>query len=93
VACGPGKIGDWLVPDWLFALNMRRCCQDHDNAYASPGNLTRKEVDRMFLRCLLHKIALNQIGNRRTMIAVAYTYYWAVRIGGWFAWRRAARKA
>ena len=91
MACGPGRIGDWLVPDWAYGLDMRRCCQGHDGGYENPGRLSRKAIDKMFLVCLLKKIAIHEPKYRRTLVTVAYTYYWAVRVGGWVAWNKCRR--
>jgi len=34
VGCGPGKFGDWLVPDTMWGLCVGRACSIHDWMYA-----------------------------------------------------------
>lgn len=40
--CGPGKIGDMLVPDYFFGKCMRLCCQVHDFEYEHGKTLQDK---------------------------------------------------
>ena len=31
--CGPGKLGDWLVPDTVYGLSIKPACYIHDCRY------------------------------------------------------------
>jgi hypothetical protein len=51
------------------------CCQMHDYLRRfRPDGITRKEADKLFLRCMQNK----------TNYFIAYIYYLGVRIGGLF---------
>lgn len=32
--CGPGWLGDWLIPDTVWGLSIERACRIHDYDYA-----------------------------------------------------------
>ena len=49
--CGPGGIGDFLVPDTVYGLSVNPCCRIHDWYYRFyPGNTEadREMADRVF---------------------------------------------
>jgi len=87
VSCGPGKLGDWLVPDLVF----RSCCARHDGDYAGVG-LTRKRADRRLLDCMKLAAGRRQGVKWLWYRVMARVYYHEVRIWGWVAWRRARRR-
>lgn len=48
--CGPGKIGDWFVPDELFGESIYLACQIHDWMYGEGETSDDKKIaDRVFL--------------------------------------------
>ena len=52
--CGPGHIGDKLVPDKIYGLNVRSACKRHDMAwYLAETPEDRVLSDCMFLCNLL----------------------------------------
>lgn len=46
--CGPGKLGDWLVPDTIWFLSIKPACQIHDWYYREWDGEDRKEADVVF---------------------------------------------
>jgi len=83
--CGPGKLGDWLVPDTLYGLSVRPACEIHDWMYAVGDTLSDKEeADRVFLNNMCRIIDANTswgflrwLRKRR-----AKKYYYAVKLFG-----------
>ena len=49
--CGPGGLGDWLVPDKLFGvIDVTEACKIHDYMYKIETTLEGKmKADRIFL--------------------------------------------
>ena len=83
MSCGPGKVGDWLVPDSVFG----NACREHDEYYAAPGPLSRSEVDRRFYVAML-KAAKDYKGPKRRALRFRAWLYWSqVRLWGWAAWK------
>jgi hypothetical protein len=64
-----------FVPDKVAGYDLRGCCCLHDDDYAAK-NKTRRQADRDFLWCLL----------RVAPPAIAYSYYYGVRLVGWMCW-------
>jgi hypothetical protein len=50
--CGPGGIGDFLVPDTVYGLSIREACKIHDWGYRHCINAS--EVDRARHDRILH---------------------------------------
>lgn len=88
--CGPGKIGDWLVPDTVYGLSIKAACFIHDYMYAIGTTPQEKEIaDQIFLNNMLLII-----GRKTTTFPVigkqlrtlrrwrAMSYYSAVVEGG-----------
>jgi hypothetical protein len=88
--CGPGKIGDWFVPDTMYGESVFLACQIHDWMYREGESLEDKKIaDRVFLwnmTVLLQETPftgetenslLDVIRLRRVM-----TYFSAVYYGG-----------
>ena len=49
--CGPGKYGDWIVPDNPAGYPFLPACNDHDKCYAGEfGCVTKKYCDKKFLK-------------------------------------------
>lgn len=92
MSCGPGKIGNWFVPNNPLGLKVGACCEHHDRTYQNPGIRSRLDCDKEFLKCMLRG-AHQFSGLRRALyVAVAHTCYWAVRAGGWKAWQRSQKQ-
>jgi hypothetical protein len=48
--CGPGGIGDYLVPDTVWGLSIRQACRIHDWAYRHANDASeeaRKQHDKI----------------------------------------------
>jgi hypothetical protein len=85
--CGPGGLGDLLVPDTVYFLSIRPACRIHDWYYRFfPGNSEddRKRADRIFLNNMLRIVdfhtnfkVLRWLRKRR-----CNKYYFAVRAFG-----------
>jgi len=83
--CGPGKLGDFLVPDTLWGLCVTPACNIHDWMYAMGETIEDKKVaDRTFLNNLLRIVDANTRfwPLRKLRRLRAYTYYRAVKYGG-----------
>ncbi|MBI5639151.1 MAG: hypothetical protein HZA17_01875, partial [Nitrospirae bacterium] len=54
--CGPGTIGDWLIPDDWPTYRFGKCCDEHDDCYGCLGKqsgFTRSECDEGLCKCML----------------------------------------
>ena len=88
MTCGPGTFGDWLVPDQIGPVDVSKACADHDRTYADH-KYSRRTADAVFYAALLvaGRDLAGSVGRsyrRRTWI-----YWFAVRVFGGLAWRRA----
>jgi hypothetical protein len=52
MTCGPGKLGDKLVPDSPLGFRLHKCCEKHDKLYAKPEGRTRAMCDLAFYSCV-----------------------------------------
>ena len=83
--CGPGKYGDYLVPDKVWGLSIHPCCVIHDWQYATGKTMEdKKEADQNFLDNMLFLVnrdskstILRWLRSYRVM-----SYYRAVADGG-----------
>ena len=88
--CGPGRFGDWLVPDSLLFLSIKKACRIHDFMYAIGETIDDKErSDRVFLNNMLRLIMAGAkfwlLRNPR--MRMAYGFYEMVkRYGGPAFW-------
>jgi len=80
--CGPGWFGDWIVPDTVWGLSIKRACRIHDWDYhiGTP----KVEADLRFLENMQRIVIsctrwswLKELRLRRVQ-----TYYLAVRYAG-----------
>ena len=83
--CGPGGMGDLLVPDTLWGLSVRRSCQIHDWMYTfgeTEDDKTR--ADLIFLNNMVREIkAAKSWGLLENLrLHRAKIYYHAVSIFG-----------
>lgn len=80
--CGPGGVGDRLVPDTMYGLSVKRACRIHDHMYeVGETEEDRQEADDVLLNNCLRIIdahtknrTLKKLRYRR-----AYVYYVMVR--------------
>ena len=80
--CGPGGIGDWLVPDTMYGLSVFKACQIHDFMYAmGETNDDKEEADRVFKNNLIRIIKHHGGILKSLRIIRAHTYYLSVK---WF---------
>ena len=82
--CGPGGLGDWLVPDTVYGLSIKSACMIHDwyyRHYEDDTEYGRKIADRVFrnnmIRIVTHK-SKSRILERLRLIRIN-TYYLSVR--------------
>lgn len=92
MSCGPGIIGDWLVPDTPLGLKLRAACKAHDDCYGKADGPDRLECDWRFLVRMLVMVRRYAPKRRRWMFWVAVAYYTAVRLFGWRAFKKARRE-
>jgi hypothetical protein len=79
----------WLSTDWVFGLfgkkdPMREACRLHDDLFADPAGLTRKEVDDMFYRAMT--VLIKEKGDKWYLYIQRDVYYGIVRSVGWLWW-------
>ena len=84
--CGAGDgFGDYIVPDKLLGLSIKKACKIHDWMYAYGVTLGEKEFsDRVFLNNMLRLIRDNQSRLKSVNFLrrnFAKSYYLAVK---WF---------
>ncbi len=86
--CGPGKLGDWFVPDTMLGESVHLACEIHDWCYHVGKDLQDKRAaDLVFLVNMVILIndgdMLDALRLRRVM-----TYYEAVSFGGEEAFKK-----
>lgn len=92
MSCGPGRIGNWFVPDSPLGMKLRMVCNAHDRCYANIDGPDRLECDWRFLEHMLVIVRRYGPRRRRMMFWVAVSYYTAVRVFGGRAFRKARKK-
>lgn len=85
---GSGKIGTWLVPDYIFCISMKKAGFIHDWCY--ENQIPKKTADKMFLHNMKVLIGLSDscLAIRDNAKIVAYYYYQAVNWFGSSAYNR-----
>jgi len=85
--CGPGGVGDFLVPDTIYGLSVRDACRIHDFGYrhsSVSSEEDRKKHDRILRNNCLRIV--NDHTKYRILKMLRYrrvkTYYMAVRFFG-----------
>jgi hypothetical protein len=86
MACGAGKLGDWLIPDSMLGVELERTCQLHDALYVAPGGRTRADCDAVWLLAMLQTAQRYGRGRRAWGWRMVLVYYVAVRLFGWWPW-------
>jgi len=93
--CGPGQFGDRLVPDTLWRLSVRRCCQIHDIFYSLGRTMDdKKQADREFLFNMLVIVERESKSSvlRWLRSYRAMSYYRAVADAGGKSYKKAISK-
>ena len=86
--CGPGRLGDKLVPDRIMGINVKPACAVHDYMYymaeRDESEKTRQLADLYFLLNMLIIIRKESKSRilRRMRMFIAVGYFDAVDIGG-----------
>ena len=81
--CGPGRIGDWLVPDTIWFVNIKPACYLHDCEYSEPDTSQEKDDKNLFDNAEI--IIRLKSKNKLTMwlrMSRLMKYYAAVDIAG-----------
>ena len=90
--CGPGKFGDFLVPDTMYGLSVKQACRIHDFYYSPMMPAThecKKEADRVFLNNMIRIIKAKTRWKILRLLRThrARVYYLAVKhFGGPAFW-------
>jgi len=86
--CGPGGIGDWLVPDTIWGLNVRDACHIHDYMYdVGETELDKRISDRVFLNNLVRIVeAKGGLFKTFRLIRCVIMYYSVAVFGGPAFW-------
>lgn len=89
--CGPdGNLGK-LIPDGLLGVSIEKACNLHDEQYSIGGrDSKRKKADDLFLKNILLQVEAKggSILIKGVRKALAYTYYYSVRIFGGFLFQK-----
>jgi hypothetical protein len=76
--CGPGYLGNILIPQGFIGVDFRPACRRHDNCYGS--NCPRKACDDRFLNDMLGACECSPLPGLCKL--KAYQWYWQVRLFG-----------
>jgi hypothetical protein len=76
--CGPGYLGNLLVPQGFVGADFRPACRQHDRCYAS--NCSRKACDDQFFNDMLGACQCSRASGLCRL--KAYQWYWQVRLLG-----------
>jgi hypothetical protein len=89
--CGAGLLGDYLVPDTVWFLSIKKACQIHDWMYFfGKTKEDKEEADDSFIDNMGRIIDSNTKRRwlRRLRTRRAKTYYFTVKyLGGRSFWR------
>ena len=86
--CGPGKLGDWFVPDYIWGESIILACRIHDWMYHIGINVMDKQIaDKVFLWNMVVLIDNGEILDSARLRRVM-SYYQAVSFGGASAFRK-----
>ncbi len=82
--CGPGKWGDWLVPDTVYGLSIKPACYIHDCNYSEADTPEKRyEADLRLFRNSRRIIKLNSNKFMCWLRMLRMSkYYVAVDLGG-----------
>ncbi|MBU2249268.1 MAG: hypothetical protein KKD77_21150 [Gammaproteobacteria bacterium] len=83
--CGPGKFGDWLVPDTVWFINIKPACYLHDCQYSEADTPEKRYAADKNLFNNAEKIIRLKSRNKFTLwlrMSRLMKYYAAVDIAG-----------
>ncbi len=86
--CGPGYLGNVLVPQRFLDVDFRDACHGHDACYACPGS-DQKSCDVQFLNDM--NCACRCSSHPTVCRLRAKQWYWQVRLFGGSGFRKAQR--
>ena len=93
--CGPGGIGDWLVPDRMWGLLIVEACRIHDWYYRFSEDRSKEAWRVANKLMLLNTLKIVRAKTKRTWLRKlrtvrCYTYYVFVSSPfGWSSWQKA----
>jgi hypothetical protein len=91
MGCGPGYLGDLIVPDTMWLLSVKSACSVHDYMYrVGEVEFDRELADRVLLNNCVRIITAGSVSKLllRLRLRRARTYYFFVRaFGGPAFWR------
>lgn len=96
LGCGPGYLGDLLVPDTFYGLSVKSACSIHDFMYRTGQvEVDREVADRVLLNNCVRIVMAGTSGKLllRLRLMRARTYYWFVRMFGGPAFWNGKNKA
>jgi hypothetical protein len=82
LACGPGGIGDYFVPDKPKGYDFSKCCHKHDNCYSNECSKSRKQCDDNFFDCMIRECNRRHLGKKECYNLAAEYWYWVDKYGG-----------
>lgn len=81
--CGPGKIGDWFVPDTMIGESVFLACQIHDwMYYTGETKLDKKWSDLIFLINMASIINDGELLDKFRLRTVMTYYQFVSDMGG-----------
>lgn len=96
--CGPGGLGDYLVPDTMWGLSVTECCRFHDGYYRNwPENteVARQRADEILLNNCVRVIEAAAVSGMEHIGRDKYQFQWchdrAVRRVKWLYEQRLDR--
>jgi RHS repeat-associated protein len=77
--CGPGKFGDFIIPDKPGGYDFSDCCRRHDDCYSGKHNQctkTKEHCDEEFYQCMKRICNISHLASRKCQnFASMYWYY------------------
>ena len=77
--CGPGKLGDFIIPDKPGGYDFSKCCRRHDDCYSGKNkqcDKDKEQCDEEFYQCMKRVCDIYHLANRECYkFASMYWYY------------------
>ena len=64
LACGPGPLGDLIIPDTPGGYDFSECCQKHDDCYGKECDKTKTQCDDEFYNCMKRVCDYRHLSSR-----------------------------
>jgi RHS repeat-associated protein len=89
--CGPGTIGDLLVPDDWPSYGFGKCCNAHDDCYGCKDKEapSKDECDAAFYKCMMKECSKLYGYDKQSCVGNARLYYNMVHNYGHRSFKRA----